>query len=282
MLHRRLTADDEKGVMEDLNEPGVNGAGLVVRGTHTLLLAAAGGGGGGGAARAHRAALQDALLPPVLRLAPLPAGQAPAAWVAGVAASASLLAAPLPPNVQLLTMHAWNKTAALLRLAHTFEVGEDPVLSANATVSLAALFSAASGLRVAAAVEMTLTGGQPLADVEPVTYRIATGGGSGAAAMDAAQRFEEEAEAAAALVPEETRGAMLAALTTRGRRAVARGLADAPWRPRPRRGVAADASAVAAGVTTVTLPVVPPPPQGPGLDVTLSCMQVRTFLVTLA
>jgi hypothetical protein len=59
---------------------------------------------------------------------------------------------------------------------------------------------------VKTAVEFTLTGGQPLADVEPVTYRLAGG-------------------------------------------------------------------------ESVTLPVVPPPPSGPGLEVTLAPMQVRTFLV---
>ena len=279
MVHRRLTADDEKGVMEDLNEPGVNGAGLVVRGTHTLLLSA-GAGAGGNAARAHRAAMQDALLPLVLRVAPLPTGQAPAAWVAGVAASASLLASPLPANVQLLTLHAWNATTALLRLAHLFEVGEDAAMSGNATVSLAALFSAASGMRVTAAVEMTLTGGQPLADVAPITYRIATGGGGGGGGGGGKGERETAAEAMGTLVSAEERSAMLAALTTRERRAFSRGLADAPWRQRPRRGIATNPSTP--DVVTVTLPIVPPPPQGPGLEVTLTCMQVRTFLITLA
>jgi hypothetical protein len=67
-------------------------------------------------------------------------------------------------------LHALAPAAALLRLAHTFEVGEGGALGGNATVALARLFAPAA-LRVVAAVEMTLTGGQPLADVAPVTYR---------------------------------------------------------------------------------------------------------------
>jgi hypothetical protein len=206
MLHRRLTHDDDKGVFEALDERGVDGKGLRVAVAHRVLVSAP----GAPAARAHRAALHAALLPPQWLVAPLPAGVPPAAWAAALrpgAANASLLApGALPPSVALLTLHAWNASAALLRLAHTFEAGEDPGAgSSNATVALAGLF-APPALRVRTAVELTLTGGQPLADVEPVTYRLQGG-------------------------------------------------------------------------ANVTLPVLPPPPSGPGLEVTLAPMEVRTFLV---
>ena len=207
MLHRRLTHDDDKGVFEALDERGVDGKGLRVAVTHRVLVSAA----GAPAARAHRAALQAVLLPPVWQVAPLPMG--PAAWAAALrpgAANASLLTpSALPPNVQLLTLHAWNTSAALLRLAHVYEAGEDAGAgggSSNATVALAGLFFPPL-LQLKGAVEYTLTGGQPLADVEPVTYRLQGGG-------------------------------------------------------------------------AVTLPVVPPPPSGPGMEVTLAPMQVRTFLVS--
>ena len=175
MVHRRLMRDDGKGVLEALNEPGVSGGGLVVRGAHRVLLAAA-----GAAAAAHRAALQDALAPIVWRAAALPAGSGARAWAAAAlprGANASLLAAPLPPNVFLCTLHALGPARALLRLAHTFEAGEGGALGNNATVALARLF-APPALRVVAAVELTLTGGQPLADVEPVSYRFAAAGGA--------------------------------------------------------------------------------------------------------
>lgn len=168
MVHRRLTKDDRKGVFESLNELGVNGKGLVVRGVHRVQIRPA----GAPAARAYRAALQSALLPPLLRGTSLPAGVTPAAWAASLpngTASASALVAPLPANLFLVTVHARNASSLLVRLAHTFEVGEDPTLSGNVSASLAALLAPTFG-HVTAAVELTLTGGLPLADVPPVTY----------------------------------------------------------------------------------------------------------------
>ena len=207
MLHRRLPSDDSRGVLESLNELGVDNAGLRVRCAHRLLLTPP-----AASAPAHRAALQDALLPALLRLAPLPPGATPAAWVAAARpppapTAASLLAAPLPPALSLPTLHPPNASCALLRLAHLFEVGEGP-LAANVTLALAGLF-APPALRITAATEMTSTGGQPLADVRPVTYKLASG-------------------------------------------------------------------------QAVTLPEIPQPPAGAQLQVTLSPMQIRTFVVHFA
>ena len=168
MVHRRLNRDDLKGVFESLNELGINGKGLVSRGSHWLQLRPA----GTPAARAHRAALQAALLPPLLRGGFLPPGMAPAVWAASLppsAGAASALGSPLAANLFLLTLHAYNASALLVRLAQTFEEGEDPVLSGNVSAALGALLAPGFGT-VTAAVELSLTGGLPLADVPPVTY----------------------------------------------------------------------------------------------------------------
>jgi lysosomal alpha-mannosidase len=163
MVHRRLAHDDNRGVSEPLNETGLDGNGLAVRGTHRLLINPA-----AGAAAARRAVMQDvALYRPVAVYAGFTG--TPAAWLAaGHKATFSGLAAPLPPNAHLVTVHSWGPATTLVRLAHLFGAGEDAALSANVTVSLGGLFS---GLKLGGCTETTLTGNQPLADVARTTFR---------------------------------------------------------------------------------------------------------------
>ena len=203
MVHRRMLFDDGRGVGEALDEPGLDGRGLIVRGRHWLAVAPA-----PAAAHAYKALQQRALALPYALSAFAAFSGAPTDWLRAHPGSLSLLAAPLPPNVHLATVQRLGPRALLLRLAHLYEAGEDAVGSANATLALASLFNPAA-LTVLAAVEMTLPGAQPLADVPPATY------------------------------------------TTRGG-------------------------------ASVTVPILPAPPAGPQLEVTLSVQQIRTFLLTLA
>jgi hypothetical protein len=196
MVHRRLLADDSRGVGEPHNETGLDGLGLIVRGVHTLRVDRAAAAG-----RELRRLAAKSLFKPLARVARNAAGSAAAWLAAGHAASAAGLAAPLPPNVHLTTVHSLGPGRLLLRLAHMFAAGEDAALSAPATVDLATLFA---GFRVKAATEMMLGGAAPLTAAPVTTYTIRGGG-------------------------------------------------------------------------NVTLPVIPPPPAGPGLTITLSAMQIRTF-----
>jgi lysosomal alpha-mannosidase len=200
MVHRRLLRDDNRGVGEPLNETGINGLGLIARGLHLVSLDSAATAG-----VSRRTNVANQLSKPIVAYTALPGGSTAAQWLQTHNSSYAGVVA-LPANVHLLTVQAYNPRSWLVRLAHSYEAGEDAVNSQPATVSLATLFT---GFSVSGAVEMTLTGNQPLAQAPTVTYDLDDG-------------------------------------------------------------------------TSVTLPVVPAPPQGAAMSVTLNPMEIRTFLVTVA
>ena len=184
---------------EALNEPGLDGKGLVIRGRHWLSLSPV-----ASAASQYKAMLATSLALPRSVNAFADLGTlTPAQWLAANKGSASLLSAPLPPNIHLATVHSHNASAILLRLTHVYEKGEDATLSGPVTLSLATLFAAP--LTIKSAVEMTMFGTQPLAGVPKTTFTSDAG-------------------------------------------------------------------------NVVTVPIVPAAPSGPGLDVTLTTMQIRTFM----
>ena len=163
MVHRRLQADDDRGVGEPLNETGMNGAGLIVRGTHMLSVAPI---ASGAAAAARAALLSAALFRPLVRFSPLANGTTPAAWISSHAANYSGLVAALPSNVAVLTLQSRSPTSVLLRLVHTAEVGDGPQ-SAPVIVSIGTLFA---GYAVDAVTELTTPGVVPLASAPTVSY----------------------------------------------------------------------------------------------------------------
>lgn len=166
MVHRRLQQDDGRGVGEPINEPGLNqlGAGLVIRATHRLSVDAA------ASAPAHgKRSVQESMFRPLVALSGLAPGETPQSWARVHRANFSGLAAALPDNLHLLTVHALGPASVLVRLAHLFEKGEDPVLSLPTTVSLSTLFS---GARLSGCVEMTVPASQPLAAVRVRTVEV--------------------------------------------------------------------------------------------------------------
>ena len=168
-MHRRVLHDDGRGVGEPLNEPGLDGKGLVIRGRHWLVAAPP-----AAAPAAYKALHATALsLPRTVTAFGGLGALTPAQWLAAYKPSASLLSKPLPANVHLATAQAQGGGKLLLRLAHTYEVGEDPVLSADVSVDLATLL--AGPLSIKSAVDMTLPGSQPLSAVAQTTY-LADGG----------------------------------------------------------------------------------------------------------
>ena len=129
MVQRALTKDDSRGVGEPLNETQFTtsyaapnggahyGPALIVRGQHWVSLEPP-----ATAASVWRP-LQDRLYArPVLAFTPTASG-------VPVVPRFSAVAAALPPNVMLMTLHSLAPNQVLLRLAHQFGVGEDAVLS---------------------------------------------------------------------------------------------------------------------------------------------------------
>jgi len=173
MIHRRLLHDDVKGVTEHLNEtedafyhngdlclfPKRIGTGLVVAGTHYLLLDSP-----SKAAATWRPLHNQIWRAPVVGFSPLVASDPSTikAWINSHNVS-SLGSSELPINVELMSLYAAGNGNGLLRLAHSFAVGEDASLSNSVNVSLSALFKT---ITLTDAVEVSLTGNQLQSDLD--------------------------------------------------------------------------------------------------------------------
>ena len=152
--------------VEPLNETGLDGLGLLVRGTHRLSLAPA------AAAPAERSALVSAaVFRPLLRFAPLGAGVTPSAWLATHSAQFTGLGVSLPPSVAVATLHSRAPGSLLLRLVHSGEAGDGPAAD-PVTVRIGALLANYS---VGSVTELTLPGVVPLAAAPVVNYTRADG-----------------------------------------------------------------------------------------------------------
>jgi lysosomal alpha-mannosidase len=165
MIHRRIQQDDQRGVGEPLNETGLDGNGLIVRGTHSVDFSNKNINVQG------RASLGHMLFAEHLQFAENTAGS-PSSWINANKATFSALRAPLPLNLHVVTLHAQAPTTFLLRVAHMFGVNEDDTLSGPASCDLATLFSA---FTILSAEELVLPGTIPLTAAPVTTYQVRGG-----------------------------------------------------------------------------------------------------------
>lgn len=125
-------------------------------GKHYLLLSALSDG-----MRELRTMMDELYLPLQPLYAPATPSAAATLKQGPVPTSASTLGLELPANVHLATLEVTGERELLVRLAHQFAVGEDPVLSQPASVDLFALLAP---YQPKAAEELTLSANQRKAE----------------------------------------------------------------------------------------------------------------------
>ena len=166
MLHRRLLRSDDGETVEALNETDAIeadgrtrvGRGLVVKGSFLLSVVPP-----ADAAMAARTGHLAQYAPPLPFFAPI---SSVASYLSSHVAQWSFLAAPLPPQLDLITMQALPDGRVLFRLAHLYGIGEDVTLSAPASVNVLSMFIRP----VAEVAELSLTGNSAAGSHVPLQW----------------------------------------------------------------------------------------------------------------
>ena len=162
MLHRRLLYDDHRGVVEPLNEPGMNGTGLVISGKHWIVFDSIKNSGS-----IQRTLGEQMLLRPTMAFHrnsnPVPD------YLSSYNTMYSAVSRELSPNVRLLTLQYLEDSTVLLRLEHQFEVGEDATLSNPVTIRLDGLFS---HFTITNLTELTLGANERIENVHRLKWNL--------------------------------------------------------------------------------------------------------------
>ncbi|XXG75009.1 hypothetical protein AAC387_Pa07g3602 [Persea americana] len=170
MLHRRMIYDDGRGVGEALDETVCVGdicEGLTVRGNYYININKLGSG-----ARWRRTVGQEIYSPLLLSFT----HEEENIWKASHVTNATTMDSnySLPPNVALITVQELDDGFTLLRLAHLYEVGEDPTYSTIAEVELKKIFAERTILEVK---ETSLSTNQDKSEMRSMNWKVEWDGG---------------------------------------------------------------------------------------------------------
>jgi len=166
LIHRRLLHDDSFGVSEPLNEPGLDGKGLYIRGTYVLMLDTI-----QNSVALHRDLAQKIYLS--VNVGFVPNSMTPEDYSKHFRTTWSALKMDLPMNVHLLTLEQWHSGYVLVRLEHYYERNESGVVTPPAQVDLKNLFMP---FKIASVDETTLGANQLLSMATRLQWNVANYG----------------------------------------------------------------------------------------------------------
>jgi lysosomal alpha-mannosidase len=156
MVHRRILTDTRHSI----NETGVDGKGLVVRGKHYLFFKPI-----NESAKLFRDLSQRLFMQPLITFSPLT--QSETDYRNKFQTSYSALNKQLPQNIHLLSLEQWKKNQILVRLEHFYESVDNNDLSKAIEVDLENLLKPFKILNL---TEMTLTANEVLSQTHRMKW----------------------------------------------------------------------------------------------------------------
>ncbi|XP_078577239.1 lysosomal alpha-mannosidase-like isoform X1 [Branchiostoma floridae x Branchiostoma japonicum] len=165
MVHRRMLYDDGYGVGEPLNETGVFGEGLVVRGKHYLLLDTPESSG-----QLHRALGEQLYMAPSVLLG-LAGGNDPKQYRKEFRTNYTAMKRELPSSVHLLTLEMSEDETVLMRLENQLQKAEG---GAPQNVTLTGLFEPFE-VEINTVEELTLGANYPSTMVQRLAWNTEGG-----------------------------------------------------------------------------------------------------------